>query len=709
MLTHRNWFLIGLFLTWLFFTTASFYIVQKPISANNIETLNQIQTPAFQFSWAALTRTVLDMVAAVWITGIALGLGLAGLTWLLPEDRPFLERIILGIGIGFGMLGLIVFLFGLIGLLNQTAIYTLAIILTGVALVSIRNQISQRNLVSEFSMPSIPITLYLILTMTITLTIALLPPTDWDGLFYHLTGPKLYIAQGQIIGGIDIPHLNFPFLFEMLFMFAMMIRGDVTAKLLHFVFIPLLMGLVYLFSRQHLRLKNSWHAVLFLCSMPMIFTLGRWAYNDLALAFYAVSALYVMLINPDRFLKTCQGSVRRLILSGILCGLAMSLKYTSVVILVTLMGILFFGESKKFNFFQKLTFLISAMLVSLPWYLKSWWLTGNPVYPFVFGGTFWDEFRSLAYSGRGTGIGFDIIELITLPYHLTLGAYLAFDLHGENLMTITIRDANYLDGRSGILFLVFLPIVILYGLFRYRHPLPNSISYLLIFAITHYLFWMFGVIGTAGLWQSRLLLPAFVALCPVLAWLLHDLQHVHHPNFSLTRFLNLFIAIVLFIGMVDQLFNNQIQSQSGWFYYRPLSHLIGSETRVEYLTRRLGYHYATIEKMNDQLPHDSVVVFLWEPRSYYCRMTCQPDSILDKYAHLKHQHGTSASDIAQAWQEMGVTHVLVFRQGLEFLLHEEGLTDVIRPDIAVLEAWEKTYFDLVIDMDGVYQVYELVR
>ncbi|OQY48546.1 MAG: hypothetical protein B6242_02065 [Anaerolineaceae bacterium 4572_78] len=614
MLTHRNWFLIGLFLTWLFFTTASFYIVQKPISANNIETLNQIQTPAFQFSWAALTRTVLDMVAAVWITGIALGLGLAGLTWLLPEDRPFLERIILGIGIGFGMLGLIVFLFGLIGLLNQTAIYTLAIILTGVALVSIRNQISQRNLVSEFSMPSIPITLYLILTMTITLTIALLPPTDWDGLFYHLTGPKLYIAQGQIIGGIDIPHLNFPFLFEMLFMFAMMIRGDVTAKLLHFVFIPLLMGLVYLFSRQHLRLKNSWHAVLFLCSMPMIFTLGRWAYNDLALAFYAVSALYVMLINPDRFLKTCQGSVRRLILSGILCGLAMSLKYTSVVILVTLMGILFFGESKKFNFFQKLTFLISAMLVSLPWYLKSW------------------------------------------------------------LMTITIRDANYLDGRSGILFLVFLPIVILYGLFRYRHPLPNSISYLLIFAITHYLFWMFGVIGTAGLWQSRLLLPAFVALCPVLAWLLHDLQHVHHPNFSLTRFLNLFIAIVLFIGMVDQLFNNQIQSQSGWFYYRPLSHLIGSETRVEYLTRRLGYHYATIEKMNDQLPHDSVVVFLWEPRSYYCRMTCQPDSILDKYAHLKHQHGTSASDIAQAWQEMGVTHVLVFRQGLEFLLHEEGLT-----------------------------------
>ena len=65
------------------------------------------------------------------------------------------------------------------------------------------------------------------------LLVALLPPTDWDGLFYHLTGPKLYLQAGQIVGGIDIPHLNFPSLMEMLFTWAMLLRSDIAAKLLH--------------------------------------------------------------------------------------------------------------------------------------------------------------------------------------------------------------------------------------------------------------------------------------------------------------------------------------------------------------------------------------------------------------------------------------------------------------------------------------------
>ena len=57
--------------------------------------------------------------------------------------------------------------------------------------------------------------------MILALTLALLPPTSWDGLFYHLTGPKLYLQQGAIRPGPDIPHLNFPSLMEMNFLLAM--------------------------------------------------------------------------------------------------------------------------------------------------------------------------------------------------------------------------------------------------------------------------------------------------------------------------------------------------------------------------------------------------------------------------------------------------------------------------------------------------------
>jgi len=65
------------------------------------------------------------------------------------------------------------------------------------------------------------IALFIIVSMTLALALALLPATSWDGLFYHLTGPKLYLEQGRIASGIDIPHLNFPFLFELLYLLSL--------------------------------------------------------------------------------------------------------------------------------------------------------------------------------------------------------------------------------------------------------------------------------------------------------------------------------------------------------------------------------------------------------------------------------------------------------------------------------------------------------
>jgi 4-amino-4-deoxy-L-arabinose transferase-like glycosyltransferase len=540
------------------------------------------------------------------------------------------------------------------------------------------------------------------------LTIALLPPTDWDGLFYHLTGPKIHLAAGRIAPGIDIPHLNFPSLMEMLFMLGMAVRGDITAKLLHFGFSLLLAALVYLTAKRHLGLKNGWPAVLFLFSMPMVLTLSGWAYNDLALAFYQMAALYALLnwsippnpSTPDQDTGDQRSAVngrRWLALSGVFCGLTMSLKYTAVVAPVALAGLLLWRlrRSKtplKGALTSVLAFALPALIVSGPWYLKNWFFTGNPVYPFVFEGLFWDEFRSAAYAGSGSGIGFDPALLLGLPYQLTLG----------------LRDANYIDGRTGPLFLAFLPLLLLYGLLRYRRKaMPPALNGLLIFALAQFAFWTVGAIWSTGLWQSRLLLPGLIPLCPALAWMIRDIRHLNHPQFSLQRFLMLFIGVVLMLGLVDQLFNNQIKSRSGWLYYRPLTHLIGTETRSTYLTRRLGVHYAAMEQLNEELPPTAVVTFLWEPRSYYCRLDCRPDSILDKYGHLQYLHGQDAAAIAQAWREEGVTHVLIFKLGLDFLLNEEGLSAEIRPDPTVLNQLKATDFDLVLDAHNAYQVYRL--
>ncbi|MCA9947410.1 MAG: glycosyltransferase family 39 protein, partial [Anaerolineales bacterium] len=543
----------------------------------------------------------------------------------------------------------------------------------------------------RLNLPTRGITIYLLIVLGLALILALLPPTDWDGLFYHLKGPKLYLAAGRIVGGIDIPHLSFPALFEMLFTLAMGLRGDIAAKLLHFSFIPWLMALVYLISTgffateacpEHGRRnteekekssqisapsvankQNGWTAVLVLISMPMVLNLGAQAYNDLPLAFYQVAALVALL----RWRQNEQTGW--LILSGTFAGLSMGLKYTSFVTPLLLAGFVvwhFWNREKRNNpqsastppqrlrasalknSLPPLLILTAATtLIALPWYLKNWAFTGNPVYPFVFGGQFWDDFRAAAYAGTGTGLGFDPIALLRLPHDLILG----------------LNDASQ-DGQPGPLFLIFLPAVLVYAFSKWKkgEGVERPFNLLLIFVLAQYIFWMFGVIFSAGLWQSRLLLPAFVALSPVIAWIFDDLARWDHPQFSLRRFVRLVIILALAFNLVGQLLN--------WLPGVPLTYVAGNASRDEILTHWLGSHYTAMQGINEQTPPDAIVLFLYEPRSYYCNRDCRPDSILDTFAHLEYLHN-DANGIAQALRSEGVTHLLLFETGYEFIREQQ--------------------------------------
>jgi len=109
--------------------------------------------------------------------------------------------------------------------------------------------------------------------------------------------------------------------------------------------------------------------------------------------------------------------------------------------------------------------------------------------------------------------------------------------------------------------------------------------------------------------------------------------------------------------------------------------------------------------MNEQLPPDATVVFLWEPRSYYCHRDCRPDSILDTFGHLEYRYGT-AGNIAAFWREAGVTHVLLHQAGLDFVV-AAGYERIAPNDMNVLTQLRAQYLDVVTDWDGAYTLYEL--
>ena len=665
---------------WMAFVYASFYLVpeQRPLDVARLR---------------AIGGTLLNLLAATLVLLIGVGTGRRVCRRLGISFSSPLERWVLGTGVGLGLLSLLVLVLGLVGGLTRWAI---ALLLGGLALGTLPDLIAAgRSLAGQRleNKPPWHLMLYLGATALLTLAFALAPPTDWDGLFYHLTLPRLYVEQARITPITDIPHQFFPGLVEMLYTAAMLLRGDVAAKLLHYAFMLLLAGIVYLIAEQYLDRTHAWPAVTLYAAIPMVAVLGGWAYTDLALAFYQIAALYALL----RW--TQQPRWSWVALSGLLCGLAMGVKYTSFLcplylLLVVLLKMLR-RQVPRQKALQAIGLLIGVSLLSAaPWYARNLAWTGNPVYPFAHrwlgaaSYTSWDGWRAAWYARAGSGLGGDVAAWFKLPWTLTLG----------------VRDMNFYDGRVGPLFLLALPFLIAWGLrlFGRPGPRPPALKILLGFSGVQTLAWMAGVLSSRSLFQSRLLLPACIALCGPLAYVYHELCTLDRPRFSLRRLVGMSVVLVLAANLCYQSYNTLRQ--------RPLPVLVGLESRADYLARNLGAHYAAMELLNERVPEQGRVLFLWEPRSYYSHVPAEPDAILDRWPWLLSRHDAGdrerQSAMAGELREQGYTHILYHRAGAE-LVRRTGLDPLSEQDWIALDDWLEFYLDPQAQIGETYVLYAL--
>jgi len=661
----RGWG-IALFIAWLFAVYAAFYWAQKPFMPET--------------AWALL-RAGLDAAAALGIVGLGAALGHRILIWLGLADLPPADLVWLAPALGLGGLGVIGLGLGLAGGWRRPLVYGLA--LAGALLLARDGLALARQLWGW--RPSLVVgrwgRRYLSLTLALTAALALAPPTSWDGLFYHLTGPALYIARGGIAPlEVNIPHLAFPALMEMLFGLGLLLRGDVAAKLLHLVYGLLLAALVYRLSRRWQGQEAAGWSLLLLAATPMVAVLAAWAYNDLALAFYQLAALYGLL--------AWQETRRRgwLAASGLLSGLALGLKYTAFPLpLVGLVYMLWQRRETRFLSLRLQRNLVSyALLTGLtaaPWYLRNWAFTGNPVYPFLFDGQNWDGFRSAWYAHAGTGIGWHPLRILALPATMTLG----------------LRDVNYYDGRMGPLFLALAPALVWLIVRKLRRrELANLQACALLggLAAAHGLVWTLGAIQSRALFQSRLFLPGFVALTPLLAESLARLPTLDSRKFSLSAFARMLVGLALALNLVNQTLDV--------LRFNPFGYLAGYESRAAYLERILGDHYRAMERLEESVPEDGRVLFLWEPRSYYSPRPAQPDAILDNWSHLVYLYG-DADRIAVHLRAEGFTHVLLYRWGLDFVI-EHGESPLLPGDVERLEDFTEKHLTLV-ETIGRYELY----
>ena len=664
MQRHKTALLTILSVLWIFTVYLLFYRTQKPFT---LET------------FLAFADTLLNIALALFILLLGTALGqrlLTGLSFASPG-----EGLVFATGIGLGTLSLITLGLGLLGLLYPWLFYALSL---GLALLLLPQILSLLKRVTQLRLPSRPplfIGLYLVATLSLSFLLALAPPISFDALLYHLVGPKLYIQEHRIWAVNSFP-LYYPSLMEMLFAWGMLLKGDIVAKLIHYLYGLLAGAAIFLLAKRYLSSKAGWWSLALVWSMPMVWVLMGWAYADLGLVLYELLAFFALL--------NWLGSKERkwLLLSGALSGFAMGVKYTSFVAPLSLALLILYqgvGERQRASSLLRSLFLFAlvALLVASPWYLRNLCLVGNPFYPFIFGGKHWDHFLSRWHEQPGTGLGLSW-RIIALPLTVTLGT----------------QDETFYDGRTGPLILALLPLLFLARLTP-RDEKRAVVNYLLFLFLAQFVFWTWAVMRSQSLFQARYLLPGLVFLCIALAQSIEE-SDFNWPQFSLARFVTAVVVLALFLNLVTQTME--------FLANNPLLYLAGLQRREKYLENNLGDHYRAMNHINENLPDSAKIQFLWEPRTYYCQREARPDAILGAFKHLVFLEG-EAGGIVDHWREAGITHVLFRKSGLDFLMSdpEDRRFALSEGDQRIWEELVRDHFDppLYRDERGSYILYQL--
>ncbi len=665
---RRLWAGVGL-VVWAALVLAAFYVVQRPLSGQVVR---------------GMAMSAWNVIVAATIVGGSASLGAWALERLGVPASPGLEHLCLSAGTGLGLVGLGGLALALLGFTGGSVFIVgqvLFLILAAHLGWSRRHEYRLLWARARGAAASRPLWALALATPTLlALLMALTPPADgFDALLYHLTWPEWVLRTGGI-RPYNLSPFWFPHLVEGVYLWAMGMGGERAPQLLHVAWGVLAGGLLFTWGRGVWGARTGRMALLVLVSMPSLPLLASWAYTDLALAFYTLGTLFAL------WRWHAAGHVRGwLALSGAMAGMAMGVKYTSFVVPVTagLLIVWWLRADLRRLLGAGLLFAGVALAVALPWYARNWAFMGNPFYPFVFGGRYWDEFRAAWYANAGTGIGGNVVELLLLPLNVTLGH----------------RDVTYFDGRIGPLYLLAAPLTLWAFWQEWRsHPTrrPALLALGLFFTVSAG-FWALGVVRTVDLWQGRLLMPALFPFALLTARGLLAAGDVDTPRLRVSFILRAVVAGVVLLSVWD--FGLFVVARN------PLAVVVGVETPAAYRQRVLPEYTAAMELLA-RLPADARVYFLFEPRSYGAPREVQADPLLDNFAHGIYVEG-NADSLARAWRRQGYTHLLLYRWGADFLA--ERRPDRMSPELveALRRLTDEILVPVAVTPAGHYELYRL--
>ena len=455
---------------------------------------------------------------------------------------------------------------------------------------------------------------------------AIWPVLSWDADVYHLTVPRLYLEHG---GFRRIPfnvYSNWPLNTQMLYVLALAARDHVLAKSVHYAFGLATFVLIWQSVRAETRAWAAWGAGALFLINPVVLDEFRAAYVDLTLAFF----LLLGFLMVHQALEGGVGRDRRLILAGVFAGVAAGIKPTGLMGVFCLLVLFLVASGRRGQRAAGLLggvvrILGPAMLLLVPWGLKTWAFTGNPVYPFLYswwGGPEWSRELGgqLAQWQRGIGMGRGWLDYLLLPFRVAAEGGSGY---------------GHFDGRISILWLALVPLAAF--LSRGRPLMARSLGV----AGTYFVLW------ALSSQQMRFLLPILPLLAIAGALALFEVTRRLQVTFQPFARWVIAVGLILTLATVSQSMVVATGSMVGRYI----------DQGVE--VTRSAIH-PVFRYIDEEVPKGSKLMFLNTNRGFFCTREFIADSFFEaSQINDLIQGANGVSGIGEILAQHEVTHLLI--------------------------------------------------
>ena len=462
--------------------------------------------------------------------------------------------------------------------------------------------------------------------------LTLSPEISWDADVYHLTLPRLFIEHG---GFRPVPfnvYAHWPLGTELLYALAMLAKDPILAKLVHFAFGVATLYAIAVGCREfHRGVAAPLAALLFLAN-PVVLTELHVAYVDLAYAFFFTAGFLFAL----RATAGEGDSAAHWVLAGLCCGVVGGLKVTGIVAAAVIGSLAIpalaaASRTRSLRTVVRLVavcFALPVLVLWLPWLVKAWLGTGNPIHPFgyaFFGGVDWSAGldHQFARWQRSIGMGRDLLDYVRLPVRVILEGGV---------------DYAHFDGKIGAFWIAVLPLSLALGM---RTRLVRCA--LLVSGL------YFGVWALSSQ-QMRFLIPILPLLAMAGAAVISDgIERVGKSRAARLRTATVAVGALAFVAL----------------YQTPLRRGLAVSVRSQEEAAEQAAEVVppVFRFVESELPEDAILLFVNTNRGFFCRREFLADAFFQASQTADWMRSASSPGaLRELLDTRGVTHVLVERR-----------------------------------------------